>query len=149
MRKAAIALFVLSVLSVPFILLAHHGLSARDHPTVLEAFIAARMRTWAVPSALKNAKNPLPLTPQVLADARAHFADHCASCHGNDGKGRTFIGQRLYPRTPDLTLASTQSRSDGELFATIENGVRLTGMPAFGDGTTQSKQSSWMLVHFI
>ena len=41
------------------------------------------------------------LTPAVLGEGLSHWADHCASCHGNDGKGETALGQRLYPRAPD------------------------------------------------
>jgi hypothetical protein len=55
----------------------------------------------------------------------------------------------MYPKTPDMTLASTQSLSDGEIFSIIENGVRLTGMPAFGDGTAESARETWPLVHFV
>jgi mono/diheme cytochrome c family protein len=85
----------------------------------------------------------------VLAEARAHFADHCATCHGNDGKGDDGLGAKMYPKTPDMTLPATQRLSDGELFSIIENGVRLTGMPGFGDGTAESASGSWTLVHFI
>jgi mono/diheme cytochrome c family protein len=102
-----------------------------------------------VPADLRQAGNPVAPTPAVLVEARAHFADHCAICHGHDGKGRTQIGERLYPRVPDLTLDPTQSLSDGELFSIIENGVRLTGMPGWGDGTAESGYGSWTLVHFI
>jgi hypothetical protein len=132
-----------------FVYTLRYGLSAHDKPTAIEAFIAARMRHWSVPSDLHNAQNPLPLTPEVLAEARAHFADHCAVCHANDGKGKTEMGQHLYPRAPDLTLEETQSQSDGELFATIENGVRLTGMPGWGEGSAESAHGSWALVHLI
>ncbi|HJQ41347.1 MAG TPA: c-type cytochrome [Thermoanaerobaculia bacterium] len=125
------------------------GLSARDEPTMTEKAIARTFRHFAVPAKLRDAKNPLPPTPQLLAEARAHFADHCASCHGNDGKGQNGMGQQMYPKAPDMTLATTQSLSDGELFAIIENGVRLTGMPAFGNGTPESAHSSWTLVHFL
>ena len=124
------------------------GFSAHDEPTVMEAMMARRMRTWAVPAGLRDRKNPVPLTPEVLAEARAHFADHCATCHGNDGKA-SDLGKRMYPKAPDMTLAETQKLSDGELFATIENGVRLTGMPGFGTGTAESAHGSWTLVHFI
>jgi mono/diheme cytochrome c family protein len=124
------------------------GLSAHDEPTAMEAMMARRMRGWAVPADLRDRKNPVALTPEVLAEARAHFADHCASCHGNDGKG-SDMGKRMYPKAPDMTLQSTQRLSDGELFATIENGIRLTGMPAFGSGTAESAYGSWTLVHFI
>lgn len=126
-----------------------YGFSARDEPTRIETLVAKAMRRYAVPSDLRRRKNPVPLTPATLGEARAHFADHCAYCHGNDGRGQTSIGQSFYPRVPDMTLAATQSQSDGELFATIENGIRLTGMPAWGDGTAVSAYGSWTLVHFI
>jgi cytochrome c553 len=126
-----------------------YGFSAHDEPMALEAMLASRMRHWSVPADMQKMKNPLPLTLEVLAEARAHFADHCASCHGNDGKGQTEMGQHLYPRAPDMTLPETQNLSDGEIFATIENGVRLTGMPGWGNGTASSAYGSWTLVHFI
>lgn len=126
-----------------------HGFSARDEPTALEAFIARRMRRHALPSGAREARNPVPLSEEVLSEARAHFADHCASCHGNDGRGRTRIGQNLYPKAPDMQLDATQSLSDGEIFYIIHNGVRLTGMPAWGDGTPEDDLDSWKLVHFI
>lgn len=125
------------------------GLSAREEPPAIEVLLARTMRRYAVPADLKDRKNPVRLTPEVLAEAKAHFADHCASCHGNDGKGQTAMGPNFYPKVPDMTLAETQSRSDGALFATIENGIRLTGMPAWGNGTAESAYGSWTLVHFI
>jgi len=126
-----------------------YGFSAHDEPTKVEALVARRVRRWAVPADLRQIRNPVALTPEVLVEARAHFADHCATCHGNDGKGQTQIGERLYPRAPDMTLDSTQSLSDGELFSIIENGIRLTGMPGWGEGTAESGYGSWTLVHLI
>ena len=78
-----------------------------------------------------------------------HFADHCASCHGNDGRGKTEIGQNLYPKAPDMWGEETQKLSDGELFYIIKNGVRLTGMPAWGKDTPKDDRQSWHLVAFI
>jgi cytochrome c553 len=135
--------------TIAFVRTLRYGLSAHDRPTAMEAFIAGRMRHWSIPADLHRMKNPVPLTPEVIAESRAHFADHCAQCHGNDGKGKTDMGQHLYPRAPDLTSPETQSLSDGEIFATIENGVRLTGMPGFGNGTAESAAATWTLVHFI
>jgi mono/diheme cytochrome c family protein len=126
-----------------------NGFSAHDEPTAMERTMARAMRHWAAPSDLRDRKNPIALTPDVLTEARAHFADHCFTCHGNDGKGQSGMGKEMYPKTPDLTLAATQQLSDGELFSIIENGVRLTGMPAFGEGTAGSAAGSWTLVHFI
>ena len=133
---------------VTFASMIRRGFSAHDEPSRVEAVMARAMRHWAVPSDLRDLKNPNPLTPQIVAEGRAHFADHCAGCHGNDGKG-VGMGKQMYPKAPDMTLAATQSLSDGELFSIIENGVRLTGMPGFGSGTAESAHGSWGLVHFI
>lgn len=137
----AASAFVLSLL--------RYGLSAHDQPTRVEHVLARAMRHYATPSDLRSRSNPVPMTPELLAEARAHFADHCAVCHGNDGTGRTPMGPRFYPKVPDMALAETQEMSDGEIFATIENGVRLTGMPGWGNGTAESAYGSWTLVHFI
>ncbi len=90
-------------------------------------------------------RSPPPSSPRRVA----HFADHCATCHGNDGKGQTAIGQKLYPRAPDMTLPDTQELSDGALFAIIENGIRLTGMPGWGSRDRGVGLRLWTLVHFI
>jgi mono/diheme cytochrome c family protein len=124
------------------------GSSTHDEPSRLERLVARTMHL-AVPADLARAENPLPDPPEVIAAGRAHWADHCASCHGNDGKGRTELGERLYPRAPDMTLPATQRLSDGELFATIENGIRLSGMPGWRDGTAASAHGGWTLVRFI
>ncbi len=123
------------------------GISARVEPSRVEARIAGALRTWAIPSDARQAMNPIAPSPRVLAAGLAHFADHCASCHANDGSGQTAIGRNLYPRAPDMRRPATQELTDGELFYIIENGVRFTGMPAWaGPG---SAEGSWHLVHFI
>lgn len=152
-RSTVIAGVILATLAVAgggvVIGIVRHGISARDEPTIAEALMARCLRHLAVPSAQRGLKNPIARTDEVLSQARAHFADHCALCHGNDGKGQTEIGRHLYPKTPDMTSPGTQSLSDGELFYIIKNGVRLTGMPAWGDETPESDRDSWHLVHFI
>jgi mono/diheme cytochrome c family protein len=130
-------------------LFVEHGISARDQPTALEALIARQVRHLAIPRAARGMPNPEPASREGLTRARAHFADHCAACHGNDGRGKTAMGQNLYPRAPDMTLPDTQNLSDGELFAIIENGIRLTGMPAWGRPGPSDDAQTWELVHFI
>ncbi len=130
--------------------LLHDGLSSRATPTRFEIMIARNARHLAIPSNARLTQNPVLASAEDLRDARLHFADHCAICHGNDGGGQTMIGNGLYPKPPDLRLAETQSLTDGELFWIIENGVRFTGMPAFSTGGEHGgAQDSWKLVHFI
>ena len=124
------------------------GFSARDEPSRVEKLIARRVRALAVPARARAAKNPVSATPAVLADARAHFADHCAVCHANDGSGQTTIGQNLYPKALDMRLDDTQRLTDGELYYIIQNGIRLTGMPGWGKEGDENDEDTWKLVHF-
>ena len=133
---------------VAFILNAH-GFSASEQPNALERWIARTARSAALPSDARARTNPIPNTPEVLGDARAHWADHCAVCHANDGSGNAQMGKRTYPPAPDMRLPSTQQMTDGELFYVIQNGIRLTAMPAWSSGSDQGDQDSWKLVHFI
>ena len=125
------------------------GLSAHDQPSHVEELMARAMRRWATPSAVRDRRNPVQPTGTVIDAALEHFADHCAMCHANDGSGDTTIGRGLYPKAPDMRGGDTQSLTDGELFSIIEHGIRLTGMPAWGDGTPEGERASWGLVHFI
>jgi mono/diheme cytochrome c family protein len=139
---AAVGLWRLSVLS--------RGFSARDEPGSVEAYIAGRLRRMSIPRSAREAKNPVTSSPEVLSGAMEHFADHCAICHANDGTGKTLIGRGLYPKPPDMSQAATQELTDGELYYIIENGIRLTGMPAFGEESAGlGDEESWALVTFI
>ncbi len=125
------------------------GVSARPQPGRLETVAAQTVRSIAIRTRIRGLTNPVPATPDVIAEGRDHFADHCAVCHGNDGSGDTEMGRGLYPRAPDMRLPATQNLTDAELFYIIENGVRLTGMPGWSTGTREGETSSWHLVHFI
>jgi mono/diheme cytochrome c family protein len=137
----------IGVTGVVFIKMSTDGFSTHSQPTAIERAIATRARSMAIPKAARDRKNPIDNSPDVLAAARSHWADHCAVCHANDGSGQTTIGQHLYPPAPDMREAGTQQRSDGELFYIIENGIRLSGMPGWGG--SDGGEDSWHLVHFI
>jgi mono/diheme cytochrome c family protein len=146
---AALLLLLALGAAVTAYFVTRHGLSARAEPTRLEALVARTVRRLATPRDMRSRANPLEATDAVRSEGLEHFADHCASCHANDGSGNTSIGRSMYPPAPDMRAAATQSLSDGELFSIIENGIRLTGMPAWSTGTTEGERDSWALVHFI
>src|SRR5262245_42367474 len=141
---AAIAVVAMGV----YVVINLGGFSTRAQPSSIERVVARAARRLAVPSDARRATNPVPFSSGVWAEARAHFADHCAVCHGNDGRGATEMGRNLYPKAPDMRLDQTQNLSDGELYWIIENGIRLTGMPAWGKGGGDDADT-WKLVHFI
>lgn len=126
-----------------------HGFDARGTPGALETAVALRLRRAAIPSEARNRTNPEPLSEENFRYGLAHFADHCSTCHANDGSGDTDFGRGMYPKPPDMRLARTQDLTDGELFYIIERGVPLTGMPGFGTGTRDGEAATWHLVQFV
>lgn len=127
--------------------LLRQGFSAREQPSSLEEFFARHARRIATPAGARELKSPLESTEADLAVAREHWVDHCALCHGLDGTGNTDLGRNLYPPAPDLRDPQTRELSDGELFYIISNGIRFTGMPAWGG--LHSNTENWQLVAFI
>ncbi len=147
--KLKVEVLLLALAGVAYAALSawRHSFSAREKPSRLEAFLARHARRIATPAGAKGLKNPYQGTPESLAAAREHFVEHRSTRHGLDGRGDTPIGRNLYPKAPNMTDAETQRLTDGELFYIISNGVRFTGMPAWG--SEDSPQSIWELVAFI
>jgi len=143
----SLASVVALVLAVWVLLPVRRGFSTVDPPSLVERWLALAARQFAFPPEANRLVNPIPNTVEAIAEGRAHWADHCASCHANNGSGETLMGRHLYPPAPDMRLAATQRKSDGELFYLIQNGVRLTGMP--GWAATAHESDSWKLVRFI
>lgn len=125
------------------------GFSSRGTPWVAEEKIARAARRWATPADVRRMPNPVAESQEALEAGLKHWADFCATCHGNDGRGDTAIGRNLYPPAPDMRGAATQAMTDGELFYVIERGIPLTGMPARATGTADGERASWDLVRFI
>jgi mono/diheme cytochrome c family protein len=128
------------------------GLRAQAEPGAVETYVARRVRAFAVPADIRALRNPLPANDENIRAGLEHYARYCAMCHGNDGSGqRSAIGRGLFPKPPDMRIAATQDLTDGEIFYIIENGVRFTGMPAFGDGDVNGAAAglAWQLVHFV
>jgi mono/diheme cytochrome c family protein len=117
---------------------------------MVEKFAATTARKLAVPSKYSRLRNHVSSSPENVQAGMEHFADHCATCHANDGSGDTVFGKGLYPKPPDMRTVDTQNMSDGDLYYTIENGVRLSGMPAFGEEhSVGGDADTWKLVVFI
>ena len=125
------------------------GIGTREAPGPLETAVSRAARSAMIPSGARELPNPEPATTENIRSGLEHWADHCASCHANDGSGDIEQGRSLYPPAPDMRQAATQNLTDGELFYIIENGVKLTGMPAWGTGTPEGQRDSWHLVQFI
>jgi thiosulfate dehydrogenase len=98
-----------------------------------------------------------PIQPDegTLVDGAQIYKDQCASCHGLHGKPSTF-GAHMYPDAPSLwekhhngQVVGVSDDPPGETYWKVDNGIRLTGMPAFKDvlSDTQMWQVSLLLAN--
>lgn len=96
----------------------------------------------------KKEKNPLPLSPETLADGKEAFSHYCVACHGMDGQstGVPFI-DHISPPIPSLASPDVQSYTDGQLKWILDNGIWPSGMP--GSKGTLSDDELWSIVAYL
>jgi mono/diheme cytochrome c family protein len=123
------------------------GCTAGKPPSKEETGLANAAKDVTIPLEAGKKQNPLPETPEVVSQGQTVFLGNCAQCHSADARGDTTIGRNMAPPAADLTSAHVQHWSDAELFWIIQNGVRLTGMPAWK--STISENSTWALARYI
>lgn len=118
--------------------------SASKPPGRLEERLATFALNRSIERHAPKVVNPLGRSPEAVAAGLALFKTHCVACHGAPGVDPTEAGASLNPPAPGLTLGRVQARSDGELQWIVSNGIRMTGMPAFG--ASRSEEEVWQLV---
>ncbi len=133
------------VIAVAYGYLKTHTFEARHKPTMLESRLVRTVRNIAMPAREKNLANPVPATPEALAEGLHHYAEMCAVCHGNDGTGHTETAEGLYPPVPNLRSRGTQRMTDGELYHIIKDGIPFSGMPAWNE----EESTYWKLVDVV
>jgi plastocyanin len=132
---------------IGYALLSQGALSADRPPSRLETAIARRLVYLSIPRSQRGTENPYASDSAAWERAADRFANHCAVCHGSDGRGRSEVGPRMYPPVPGFADPFVQRLSDGALFAIIQHGVRWTGMPAFR--SVHTPEDTWKLVSFV
>jgi mono/diheme cytochrome c family protein len=85
--------------------------------------------------------------PARLTEGLEHYHTMCATCHGAPGLDASEIGQGLNPTPPNLTRHRFAGERAAEAFWIIQNGIRMTGMPAFGP--THTDEQIWDIVAFL
>lgn len=90
------------------------------------------------PEKAKTRPNPLESDPQAVAAGQILFADHCAECHGDDGKGAR--------KGPSLRAAEVRAATPGTLFWILSNGVVRKKMPSW---SKLPEPQRWQLVRYL
>jgi mono/diheme cytochrome c family protein len=145
--RMAGAIFVL-VLVLIVIALMRFNLTALHEPGRAETRLATSSKRYFIYRASRHGIPPRPQdTKASIERGGSHYGLDCSICHADDGRSQRTPGLWMYPRASDLTSKQVQSYSDQELFWIIQNGIRFTGMPAFGN--VETPDHVWDLVNYV
>jgi mono/diheme cytochrome c family protein len=148
-RRILVVLFALALAAVVVIVgFTKIRLDALQEPGHVETFFATKVKHLLV---RRSSREGIPAAPTNLQasieEGDKLYATDCSMCHGSDGHTPTDFGRWMYPRASDLTSTAVQRYSDPGLFWIVKNGIRLSGMPAFG--RVESDEHIWNLVHYV
>jgi mono/diheme cytochrome c family protein len=145
--RIAWTILVLAVVLI-VITLMRFNLTALPEPGHFETRVANLAKRFVIRRASRQRVPARPVDTKASVDrGGTHYGLDCSICHADDGRAQRSPGQWMYPRASDLTSKQVQSYSDQELFWIIQNGIRFTGMPAFGD--VETPDHIWDLVNYV
>ena len=111
---------------------------------------------WVAPDGARARSSPVPVSPEGIDRGRHLYREHCATCHGETGKGDGPSSKLHAFRTSrpphDLTDAAVQTMlADGEIFWKMTAGYRKDGkviMPAYGK-LVPAEEDRWRIVQYV
>ena len=109
-------------------------------------WILSTMQENSIRSHAKDVEAPDLSDPSMAEVGFSHYHEMCVTCHGAPGIQPSAIGMGLYPAPPDLA-ESAEEFTEAELYWTVKNGIKMTGMPAYGP--THPDIILWNIVAFI
>lgn len=150
MKYAMRTLIVLLILVIGIILFLYSGaynVSAMVPHNRLTLWMINTLKDNSIEKRSSEIKVPNNLNDTSLVKIGfEHYREMCQGCHGAPGIERNEIGQGLYPKPPNLAYSAKEMPAS-ELFWITKNGIKLTGMPAFGK--THSDDKIWAIVAFM
>lgn len=149
MKFFAGVLSTITVIIVIGLLIVYSGwynVSAANKPSGFERWLFGTTSDNSVEMHSKDIKVPDLKSSEKIKEGFAHYHSMCQGCHGAPGKEKTELSEGLNPPAPDLA-ESAQDMPPQQLFWVTKNGIKMTGMPAWGK--THSDEKLWSIVAFI
>jgi len=143
-----LTLLIIAVASFIFMYSGFYNLSATiPHMKATESAIHM-MKEKSIQANSKNIEVPNLDDKKLILDGYKGYDAMCVTCHAAPGKSATVIADGLYPKPPELDNKEIiEEWHDNELFWIVKNGIKLTGMPAYGP--THSDDELWAIVAFL
>ncbi|MFP5288082.1 MAG: c-type cytochrome [Thermoanaerobaculia bacterium] len=141
----ALVLLVLVLAGLGFIFSGIYDVAASTPDMGLIQWALATTQHRSVERRAEEVKAPPLDDPALIRTGLIEYHEMCVVCHGAPGVPISPAGQGLNPAPP--LLADESGEDAGELFWVTKNGIKMTGMPAFG--VTHSDEELWAIVAFM
>ncbi len=138
-----LGILLLPVLAYTFIRLGYAPVATAAPPFPLERTLAHMALDARIAKEAPKQPGVPADDPNLMAGAKL-YREHCAVCHGMSNEPKTATAKGMYPPPPQLFQGKgVTDDPPGETFWKVANGIRLTGMPAYGGSLTD--QQMWQI----
>ena len=143
---AVLMLAILIIGSIIFIYSGLYDVSAFNQDRGIMRWVLNTTSDKSVEHHAKDISVPDLSDSLMIKEGFEHYDEMCESCHGAPGKEESELAKGLNPHAPHL-VRSARHMSPQELFWVTKNGIKMTGMPAWGK--THSDEKIWAMVAFM
>lgn len=144
---ALIAVILLFAGVAVFLYAGRYNVAATMPHSRLTAWILEEARDRSILFHSQGIQPPSLKNPKLARDGFKEYHEMCRQCHGASGQQRAEFARGLYPKPPDLTSKEIRDLREDELYWVVKNGIKMTGMPAFGP--THEENELWAIVAFL
>jgi mono/diheme cytochrome c family protein len=141
-----ITLAVLFVFFLIYIYSGWHNVSAMNEESGMMKWVFNTTKNHSIESRLGDISVPDLKNSSLIKEGFEHYNEMCVGCHGSPGTGESEFSKSLNPPAPYL-VETVKGADAKELFWITKNGIRMTGMPAWGK--THSDDKIWAIVAFM
>ena len=118
----------------------------RGGPSSIEKYFASAAVDASLRRHAPAAVNPFAGNDVAIAAGMKIYRNNCAGCHGDSDRKPSQFGLGFFPPVPQFPLEPTR-RSQAQAFYVVKNGIRRTGMTAWG--RIMSDDDIWRVVSFV
>lgn len=136
-------LVVLAAFGLIFIFTGAYNVSAMEPDPGLIHWVLESTSDNSVDARSQDIIVPELNKPEMIKEGIAHYKEMCESCHGGPGKEETELAKGLNPDAPNLVKWGWKM-NPAKMFWVTKNGIKMTGMPAWGK--THSDDKIWSIV---
>lgn len=141
-----VGLVLLPIIAFVWAWSGHFPIATASAPLPLEQRLAKLALHQATHRPAPPGHPPVTADVATLTAAAQLYHTECAFCHGQPGQPEPNAAKGMFPPPPQLA-EDVDDDPQGQIYWRIQNGIRLTGMPAFG--ATLSQQQIWQLIEFL